>query len=92
MSTGGAVDAARAVRSRAAPDALVRARAMAVLACRRMNAPQTVGRRATPLAVLLIVTMLVLPRRTVNATQSIACRAAMSAFRTHSQDSPGYSF
>ena len=77
------MDAAGAVRGRAAPDALVRARAVAVLARGGMDTPRTVGRRATPLAVLLIVTMLVLPRRTVNTARAVTCRPAMPAFRTH---------
>ena len=78
-----AVDAAGAGRGRAAPDAFVRARAVAVLARGGMDTPRTVGRRAAPLTVLLIVTMLVLPRRTVNTARSVARRPAMPAFRTH---------
>ena len=85
MPARGAVDAAGAGRGRATPDALVRARAVAVLARRGVNAPRTVGRRAAPLAVLLVVTMLVLPRRAVDATRPVARRPAMSAFRTHPQ-------
>ena len=80
-----AVDAAGAGRGRATPDALVRARAVAVLARRGMDAARTVRRRAAPLAVLLVVTMLVLPRRAVDATRPVARRPAMSAFRTHPQ-------
>ena len=68
MPARGTVDAAGAGRGRAAPDAFVRARAVAVLARRGVNAPRTVGRRAAPLAVLLVVTMLVLPRWAVDAT------------------------
>lgn len=83
MPARGAVDAAGAGRGRTAPDALVRARAVAVLARGGMDTPRTVGRRAAPLAVLLIVTMLVLPRRAVDAPRSVARRPAMPAFRTH---------
>ena len=85
MPARGAVDAAGAGRGRATPDALVRARAVAVLARRGMDAARTVRRRTAPLAVLLVVTMLVLPRRAVDATRPVARRPAMSAFRTHPQ-------
>ena len=85
MPARGAVDAAGAGRGRAAPDALVRARAVAVLARRGVNAPRTIGRRAAPLAVLLVVTMLVLPRGAVDTTRTVARRPTMSAFRTHPQ-------
>ena len=79
------MDATGAVRGRAAPDALVRAGAMAMLARRGMNAARAVGRRAAPLAVLLVVTMLVLPRGAVDTTRTVARRPTMSAFRTHPQ-------
>ena len=45
MPARGAVDAAGAGRGRATPDALVRARAVAVLARRGVNAPRPVARR-----------------------------------------------
>ena len=73
MPAGGAVDAAGAARSRAAPDALVRAGSVTVLARRGMNATRTITRRAAPFAVLLIVTMLVLLRLAVSATRSVTC-------------------
>ena len=84
MPPSGAVDATGAVRGRAAPDALVRARAVAVLALRGMDAPRAVGQRTAPLAVLLVITMFVLARRAVNAPRTITRRPAISAFRTHS--------
>ena len=83
MPAGGAVGTAEAGRGRAAPDALVRARAVAVLARRGMGAPEAIGRRAAPLAVLLVVTVLVLLRRAVAASEAVTRRTAMSAFRTH---------
>ena len=57
-----AMDAAGAVGGGAAPDALVGAGAMAVLASRRVDASGTVARRSAPFAVLLVVAVLVLPR------------------------------
>ena len=84
MPPGRAVDAAGAVRGRTAPDALVRAGAVAMLARRGMDTARAVGRRAAPLAVLFVVTVLMLARRAVNATRTITNRTAMSAFRTHS--------
>ena len=83
MPPGWAVDAAGAVRGRAAPDALVRAGAVAMLPRRAMDAARTVGRRTAPLAVLLVVTMFVLLRRAVDTTRTITRRTTMSAFCTH---------
>lgn len=80
---GRGVDAAGAGGRRAAPDALVRAGPVAVLARRRVDAPRPVGRRAAPFAVLLVVAMLVLPRRRMDASAPIARRSAMPAFRAH---------
>ena len=60
--SGWAVDAAGAVGGGAAPDALVAARTMAVLARGRVDASGTVARRSAPFAVLLVVAMLMLPR------------------------------
>ena len=83
VPAGRAVDAAGAIRGRTAPNALVRAGAMTVLARGRMDATRPVGRRTAPLAVLLVVTMLVLLRRAVDATRTITRRTAMPAFRAH---------
>ena len=83
MFPGRAVDAAGAVGCRAAPDALVRAGAMTVLACRGMDTSRPIGRRAAPFAVLLVIAMLVLPRRRVDAPAPVARRSAMPAFCTH---------
>ena len=83
MPTGWAVDAAGAVGGRAAPNALVRAGAMPMLARRRMKAAQTVGRRTAPLAVFLVVSMLMLARGQVNAPAPVTRRSAMSAFSCH---------
>ena len=62
MAAGGGVDAAVAVGGGAAPDALVGAGSMAVLASRRVDASGTVARRSAPFAVLLVIAMFVLPR------------------------------
>lgn len=83
MLPGRAVDAAGAVGCRSAPDALVRAGAVTVLARRGMDASRPVGRRAAPFTVLLVIAMLVLPRRRVDASAPVARRSAMPAFRTH---------
>lgn len=83
MLPGRAVDAAGAVGRRAAPDALVRAGAVTVLARRRMDASRPVGRRAAPFAALLVIAMLVFPRRRVDAPAPVARRSAMPAFCTH---------
>ena len=60
--SGRAVDAAGAVGSGAAPDALVGAGAMAVLASRRVDASGTVARRTAPFAVLLVIAVFMFPR------------------------------
>ena len=83
MLAGRAVDAAGAVGGGAAPDALVAARAVAVLARRGVNAARAVARRAAPLAVLLVVTVLVLTRGRMDAARAVAHASAVSAFRTH---------
>ena len=56
------MDASGAGGGGAAPDALVRAGAVAVLARGRVDAGGAIGRRAAPFAVLFVVAMLVLPR------------------------------
>ena len=63
MLAGRAVDACGAVGGGSAPDALVAAGPMAVLARGRVDASGAVARRAAPFAVLLVVAVLVLPRR-----------------------------
>ena len=63
MLAGRAVDATGAVGGGAAPDALVAARAVAVLARGGVDAPRAIARRAAPLAVLLVVAVFMLPRR-----------------------------
>ena len=83
MPAGRAVEAAGAVGGRAAPDALVRAGSMPMLARGRMEAARAVGRRTAPLAVLLVVPMLMLARGRVNAPAPIARRSAMSTFSCH---------
>ena len=83
MLAGRAVDAAGAIGGRAAPDALVAAGAVAVLARWRVNAPRAVTLRTTPLAVLLVVTVLMLSRRRVNTSRAIARTSAVSTFRAH---------
>ena len=81
------VDAAGAVRRRAAPDALVPARTMPVYLVRGVDAAMAVARAAAPLAVLFVVTVLVDLVRTVYAAVPVACAAAMSAFARHLQSS-----
>ena len=83
MLAGRAVDAAGAVGGGAAPDALVAAGAVAVLARGRVDATRTIARRAAPLAVLLVVAVLVLSCRTMYAARTVARASAVSAFRTH---------
>ena len=90
MLPGRAVNAAGAVGCRAAPDALVRAGAMTVLACRGMDTSRPIGRRAAPFAVLLVIAMLVLPRRRVDASAPVARRSAMPAFCAHRLVSQGF--
>ena len=58
---GRAVDAAGAVGGGAAPDALVAAGAVAMLARGGVDAGGTVARGAAPFAVLLVVAVFVLP-------------------------------
>ena len=67
-----AVNAAGASGSGAAPNALVGAGAMAVLARGRMDAARAIRRRAAPLAVLLVVTVFVLVIRRMDAAGTIA--------------------
>ena len=63
MLVGGAVDAAGAVGGGTAPDALVGAGAVAVLARGGVDTPRTIARRAAPFAVLLVIAVFMLPRR-----------------------------
>ena len=83
MLPGRAVVAAGAVGGGAAPDALVAAGAVAVLARGGRDAAGAVARRAAPLAVLLVVAMFVFPRRRMDTARAVACATAVSAFRTH---------
>ena len=77
------VDAAGAVGSRAAPDALVAAGAVAVLARGGVDASGAVARRSAPFTVLLVVAVLVLPRGGMDASRAVARRSAVSALCTH---------
>ena len=61
MAARGGVGAARAVGRRAAPDALVAARAMPVQPVRTIRAPMSVAGRAAPFAVLLVIAMFMNP-------------------------------
>ena len=61
MATRRGVGAARAVGRRAAPDALVAARAVPVNPIRSIRASVPVARRTAPFAVLLVVPVLVNP-------------------------------
>ena len=61
MAARGGVGAARAVGRRAAPDALVAARAVPVNPIRAIRASVPVARRTAPFAVLLVVPVLVNP-------------------------------
>ena len=83
MFPGRAVNAARAIGGGAAPDALVAAGAVTVLARGGMDASGTITRRAAPLAVLLVVAMFVLPRGRMDTARAVACATAVSAFRIH---------
>ena len=83
MLAGRAVDAAGAVGGGAAPDALVAAGTVAVLARRGVDTSRAVARRAAPFTVLLVVAMLVLPRGRVDASRAVARASTVSAFRTH---------
>ena len=83
MLPGRAVVAAGAVGGGAAPDALVAARAVAMLLRGRMVASRAVARRAAVFAMLLIVAMLVFASRAVVTAAPIACASAVSAFRAH---------
>ena len=77
------IDAAGTVRRRAAPNALVRAGAVAVYLVGRVYAAMAVACAAAPLAVLLVVTMLVDLVRTVDAAMAVARAAAMPTFTRH---------
>ena len=77
------IDAAGAVRRRAAPDALVSAGAMPVYLVGGVYAAAPVTRAAAPLAVLFVVAMLVDLVRTVDAAMSVARAAAMPTFARH---------
>ena len=77
------VEAAGAVGRGTAPDALVRARPVTVLARGGMEASGTVACRAAPFAALLVFPVFMLSARTVQASGTIAYRTAMSAFRRH---------
>ena len=77
------IDAACAIRRRAAPDALVSARTVPVDLVRGVYAAVPITRAAAPLAVLFVVTMLVDLVRTVYAAMPIACTAAMPTFACH---------
>ena len=59
MLAGGAVDAARAIGGRAAPNALVSAGAVAVLTRGRMDTTRAIRPGATPFTPRLVVAMLV---------------------------------
>ena len=83
MSARRGVGASRAAGRRAAPDALVAARAVSVQPVRAIRAPVTVARRTAPFAVLLVVAMLVKPVRAVCAAVAVARRTAMPAFCRH---------
>ena len=83
MFPGRAVDAAGAVGGGAAPDALVAAGAVAVLARGRVDAARAIARRAAPLAVLLVVAVLVLPRGRMDTARAVARASAVSAFCAH---------
>ena len=83
MPSGRAVDAAGAIRGGAAPDALVGAWAVAVLARGRVDAAGAVARATAPFAALLVVAMLMLARGGMDAARAVARAAAVSAFRTH---------
>ena len=63
MLAGRAVEASGAVSGGTAPDALVAARAVTMLACGRVEASGAVRRRTAPFAVLLVVAVFMLPRR-----------------------------
>ena len=83
VPSGGAVDAAGAIRGGAAPDALIATWAVAVLARGRVDATRAVARRTAPFAVLFVVAVLVLARGGMDAARAVARAPAVSAFRTH---------
>ena len=83
MLAGRTVDAAGTVGGGAAPDALVAAGAVTVLARRGVNTSRAVARRAAPFTVILVVAMLVLTRRRMDASRAVARASTVSAFRTH---------
>ena len=75
--------AGSAVGGGAAPNALVGARAVSVLAGRGVYTTGTITGRAAPFAVFLIVTVLVLPSRGMDTARAVTRAATVSAFRTH---------
>ena len=77
------IDAAGAIRRRAAPNALVSARAVPMRLVGGVDAAAPVACAAAPLAVLLVVAMLVGLVRTVDAAPAIARTAAMPTFASH---------
>ncbi len=83
MLAGRAVDAAGAVGGGAAPDALVAARAVAMLLRGRMIASRAVARRAAVFAMLLVVAMLVFAGGAVVTAAAVTRASAVSAFRAH---------
>ena len=77
------VDAAGAVRRRAAPNALVRTGAVSVYLVWRVYAAMAVTCATAPLAVLFVVAMLVNLVWTVDAAMAVARAAAMPTFTRH---------
>ena len=63
MLPGRAVDTARAVGGGTAPDALIGAGTVAVLARWGVDASRAVARRTAPFAMLLVIAMFVFARR-----------------------------
>ena len=83
MATRRRIYAARAIRRRAAPDALVPSWRVPVHLVRSIYAAASVARAAAPLAVLLVVAVLVGLVRTVYAATTIARTATMPTFASH---------
>ena len=83
VATRRRIYAAGAIRRRAAPDALVPARAVPMHLVRSIYAAAPVACAAAPLAVLLVVAMLVCLVRTVDAATAIARTSAMPTFACH---------
>ena len=77
------IDATCTVRRRAAPNALVRAGAVAVYLVGRVYAAMAVACATAPLAVLFVVAMLVNLVWTVDAAVAVARAAAMPTFTRH---------